>query len=292
MDFDAEALRRDAAESGAELLDAAEIRAGLARGIPKKIEVLDVRVVVDSTNACLKDGPIPARNRVRVCAADFQSRGRGRMGRGWTSPIGSGICFSLSMRITGRLPGFESMGLAIGVAVCESLETWAPGALSLKWPNDVLTADGKLAGVLVESRLLDGDEMLAVAGVGVNVTSPGPVGATEATHASLPPAALAEVASRELPGRNEIAASLISGVVSAMFEFREHGLGAFTRRWRFYDALKGEHVVVTSGGRVRAEGVVEGLGDSGGLILMQGGERHEILSGDVTVRPVVEVGDS
>jgi BirA family biotin operon repressor/biotin-[acetyl-CoA-carboxylase] ligase len=97
-----------------------------------------------------------------VVTAAEQSAGRGRQGRTWTAPPGRSLLGSIVIRDPPRL-----LPLAAGVAVAETVEAVAsPAAATIKWPNDVLLAGGKVAGILVEGRPREG---WAVVGVGMNV---------------------------------------------------------------------------------------------------------------------------
>jgi BirA family biotin operon repressor/biotin-[acetyl-CoA-carboxylase] ligase len=92
-----------------------------------------------------------------LVTASEQTSGRGRQGRTWTAPPGKALLCSLLLRNPPRL-----LPLAAGVAVAELA---GDGAL-IKWPNDVLLEDRKVAGILVEGRL---QESWAVLGIGLNV---------------------------------------------------------------------------------------------------------------------------
>ncbi|MCH2104515.1 MAG: biotin--[acetyl-CoA-carboxylase] ligase [Planctomycetes bacterium] len=106
-----------------------------------------------------------------VHLATAQTRGRGRLGREWSSPEGGDLYASLVL--LPPPPGYDPVGLtmAVGLGVLRGLERAGGEELMLKWPNDVVDAAGaKLAGVLVESRGLQPDAPHYVAGFGVNIT--------------------------------------------------------------------------------------------------------------------------
>jgi BirA family transcriptional regulator, biotin operon repressor / biotin---[acetyl-CoA-carboxylase] ligase len=111
-----------------------------------------------------------------VLVADHQSAGRGRFGRSWQSPPGTGLAISLLLRPAVPAHRWPWLSLLTGVAVVEALRA-DPGAHAvLKWPNDVLLGSAKLAGILVER--VDGPSgAAAVVGVGLNVSA-APDGAT------------------------------------------------------------------------------------------------------------------
>lgn len=111
------------------------------------------------------------------CVAMAQTAGRGRQGRPWTAPPGSALLVSVLMRVGGGVAG--GVPLLGGVAVCDALAALgvAPGAVGLKWPNDVLVRGSglKLAGVLAEVEPRDRSTSRRVAGGGTAAASGAPL---------------------------------------------------------------------------------------------------------------------
>jgi BirA family biotin operon repressor/biotin-[acetyl-CoA-carboxylase] ligase len=108
-----------------------------------------------------------------VVLADSQRSGRGRFGRVWVSPPRANVLMSVVLLDPGERLAGDALTIAGGVAVAEGLDE-AFGTLSqLRWPNDVLLADRKVAGVLVEVRRVSGRRTVVV-GVGVNVSASPP----------------------------------------------------------------------------------------------------------------------
>jgi BirA family biotin operon repressor/biotin-[acetyl-CoA-carboxylase] ligase len=101
--------------------------------------------------------------------AEEQTAGRGRLGRSWSAPLGTALLVSAILRpdvLPGHLPRLTMVG---AVAVAEVLAELAPGQVGLKWPNDVLLAGRKVAGVLPEA-IWEGERLSAVVlGIGLNV---------------------------------------------------------------------------------------------------------------------------
>jgi BirA family transcriptional regulator, biotin operon repressor / biotin---[acetyl-CoA-carboxylase] ligase len=115
----------------------------------------DVAVVpqTGSTNADLLERARAGAAEGLVLVAEEQTAGRGRLGRSWSAPPGAGLIFSVLLRPAG------------GVAVAAAVRDQASVPASLKWPNDVLVGERKLAGILAEAH---GDAV--VIGVGLNIT--------------------------------------------------------------------------------------------------------------------------
>jgi BirA family biotin operon repressor/biotin-[acetyl-CoA-carboxylase] ligase len=116
---------------------------------------------VDSTNLRARLLAAAGAPHGTLVTAAEQSAGRGRQGRTWTAPAGRALLCSLVIRRPPRL-----LPLAAGVAVAQAVETAGGEQALLKWPNDVLIAGRKVAGILVEGRP---QEQWAVLGIGVNV---------------------------------------------------------------------------------------------------------------------------
>jgi BirA family biotin operon repressor/biotin-[acetyl-CoA-carboxylase] ligase len=102
-----------------------------------------------------------------VVLADFQTAGRGQRGRSWTAPAGTALLLSVVLRPPLPVARWPEIPLAMGCAVAEGLEAVAPVAAELKWPNDVLVAGRKLAGILAEG--VASTSPLVLVGIGVNV---------------------------------------------------------------------------------------------------------------------------
>jgi BirA family biotin operon repressor/biotin-[acetyl-CoA-carboxylase] ligase len=97
--------------------------------------------------------------------AEVQERGRGRRGRPWESRPGESLTFSLLLRPALPLSALSLLPLLAGLALFEAV-----GLGGLKWPNDLLSEDGrKLAGVLLEAKAEGEEVAYALLGVGVNV---------------------------------------------------------------------------------------------------------------------------
>lgn len=113
---------------------------------------------VTSTN--LVAARLPAWSAVR---ADLQTAGRGRFQRSWVSDRG-GLWLSAVLP-SGATPGWRALPLVVGLAVCRALQGLGVNRLRMRWPNDVLVADRKLAGLLLD-QFFPGS---VVAGIGINV---------------------------------------------------------------------------------------------------------------------------
>lgn len=162
---------------------------------------LDVVASTGSTNADLRKAAASGAADRTVLIAEEQTAGVGRMARAWVSTAGTGVYLSVLLRPAGVAPErIGSLAIVAGLALkdtCDDLDVDA----TLKWPNDLLAPDGKLAGVLAE---LEGDGA-AVVGIGVNVLPPGEV---PPGPGGLPAASL-DGRGASTTDRSEIAAALL-----------------------------------------------------------------------------------
>lgn len=200
-----------------------------------------------------------------LVTADAQTGGRGRLGRAWESPPG-GLYASLVLRPRGT--AWSAASLAVGLGVREGVARWLPRA-TLKWPNDVLCGERKLAGVLCETRWLAGEAEL-VAGFGVNVEQREfPAGLT-ATSVAI------ELAGGTCPSRQEVLAAVLEGLEGALAGFFAGGFAAIRARYERHSAVLGRRVRV-------GEEVCEAVGfdDDGALRVRVGATTRRVEAGDV-----------
>jgi len=268
-----------------ELLDAAHIRRLLdGRGwrLGARLEVL---FETGSTNTHLYDAPLPPPGQPRVAFAELQQAGRGRRGRSWLAPFGSGLTFSVGWTFADTPAGLPALGLAVGVGVAQALRSVGLGEACVKWPNDLVWRRRKLGGLLLQLRTEAGGPASVVAGLGINLALP-----QEARESLLAPGVqpvtdLAEALGHRAPGRNELAAALAAAMLDTFDEFARGGYAAFAPRWAALDALAGAQVRVTQADDA-VEGEACGADADGALLVRVAGQLRRFHSGDVSLRPV------
>jgi BirA family biotin operon repressor/biotin-[acetyl-CoA-carboxylase] ligase len=149
----------------------AETWAGV-RALLEGTRFADVRVFdeVDSTNQVVLDEAAAGAPEGLVVVAEHQRAGRGRLGRTWVSPPGGSLLVSVLLRPDVTAEQLHLVTMAAGISIAAAVSEVARVDAVLKWPNDVLVDDRKLAGVLVEVDIAgDGTLRAVVLGVGVNV---------------------------------------------------------------------------------------------------------------------------
>lgn len=124
---------------------------------------------IDSTNAEALRALEQHQAAPFLVLAERQTAGRGRRGRKWVSPFAENIYYSLVLRIEGGMRQLEGLSLVVGLAVMQALRELGVPGVGLKWPNDVLVGQKKIAGILLELVGDPADVCHVVLGVGINV---------------------------------------------------------------------------------------------------------------------------
>jgi BirA family biotin operon repressor/biotin-[acetyl-CoA-carboxylase] ligase len=265
-----------------DLLDPEGIREDLDAAARRRLDQLIVQPVMDSTSDCLRALAAPIAGRMHAALTEFQRSGRGRRGRHWISPFGSGLCLSVSWLMPSVPGGLIGLSLALGVAAQEALAELGARGVGLKWPNDLVAHGGKLGGLLIDLDGEAGGPLKLVAGIGINVRSDAGLEAVGDMEGALEPVAL-ERCMAKMPARNRLAAGLIAAFGEALAVFEADGFGPFADRWRQLDVLHGKTVSVRVGDR-RWQGVARGIAPDGALLVEREDALEAVLSGDVLVR--------
>lgn len=256
---------------GLDLLSKECILGLLVPSVSEALGNFDVLATVDSTNrqamSCAQGGA-----QTYLCVAEQQTAGRGRRGRIWQSPYGRNLYFSLAWTFQGGASVLEGLSLAVGVAVVKALRIAGVEGLALKWPNDILYDNKKLAGILLEMTGDAEGPCKLVVGIGLNVSMP----CAEAEKIDQAWVNLKDI-SPALPSRNKVLALIINELVPLLSNYEEKGFSAYHKDFLDLDAYKGMPVYIKQGSKV-----VIGLGagvDSTGALLMDTDQGREVFNG-------------
>jgi BirA family biotin operon repressor/biotin-[acetyl-CoA-carboxylase] ligase len=211
-----------------------------------------------------------------VLAVELQTSGRGRMGRDWHSGLGTALTFSLLWRFDCGLNDLSGLSLAVGVAIVRTLNKLGVNGVKLKWPNDILTGQGKLAGVLIE---VQGDMFgpsAVVIGIGLNCSLP----ASLVHRIGQPASALDEVCAA-IPTRNQLLAELLIELARVLQQFAKNGFAGLREEWERYHFHQNRQVRLQLGDGQTVSGVVRGVGDNGELCLETTQGMRRFNSGEV-----------
>jgi BirA family transcriptional regulator, biotin operon repressor / biotin---[acetyl-CoA-carboxylase] ligase len=269
---------------------------------PAALEIVDE---TGSTNTDLmqrmrnlsREAATPGVHVVRV--AYRQTAGRGRQGRNWFGEPGRALMFSLACVLPRPLAGLAGLSLAVGVALVEGLRA-LPGVapsdavrIGLKWPNDVLLGDGKLAGILVETAWSTPSATAAVIGIGLNLRDDDELAAHLAAVArtpaqasglarATPPVALSTI----LPEASltETLAAALAALAHMIERFPAEGFGPFRPLWNACHVYAGREVVVIEQGNELARGTAFDVDESGQLLIATAHGVRSVSTGDVSLR--------
>jgi BirA family biotin operon repressor/biotin-[acetyl-CoA-carboxylase] ligase len=233
--------------------------------------------VLDSTNITARGLAAAGAPDGSVVVADAQRRGRGRLGRAWVSPARKNLYASIVLRCDLPPERLAQISLLAGVATCATIREWCPAA-AIKWPNDILIAGRKTAGILAEMEQAGGRRAV-VLGIGVNLNS---------TAGDFPDELRDKATSLHLAAgvdvdRARFAGALLTHLEVRYDEWRRDGFAPIAAAWRELAPLVGRriHVAEPSGA---VEGEVLALDDDGALrIRRDDGREHRVVAGDVTV---------
>lgn len=232
---------------------------------------------IDSTNEEAKRQLNKQSDQPVVILSEQQSQGRGRRGREWRSPFAENLYLTIGWPFRGGVASIEGLSLAVGLAVVGVLEQLGITNIALKWPNDVLVDNKKIAGVLIDISGDPLDSFHAVVGVGLNVNMLEAVIDQQWTSVS-----------KQLEGdadRTEVAVLLIDRLLMLLSEYQHRTFRYYHPLWSEYDMMKGEDVVLTTGEQ-KIFGLSHGVSENGAVLIECDGAIKVFNGGEISLRLV------
>lgn len=253
-------------------------RGEIARWLGKEAARFDIDVMAQaaSSNALLLQRAGADAASGSVLAVELQTAGRGRLGRTWHSGLGNALTFSLLWRFGCGLNALSGLSLAVGVAIVRALSEFGAQGVQLKWPNDVLTAQGKLAGVLIEAQ---GDMLgpsAVVIGIGLNCTLPAQI-----ERKIGQPAGALDEACGNMPSRSQLLAALLRELAVVLQQFEQGGFAALRDEWERYHAHQQRPVQLRMPDGQAVNGIARGVGEGGELCVETAQGLRQFNSGEV-----------
>ncbi|WP_434457815.1 bifunctional biotin--[acetyl-CoA-carboxylase] ligase/biotin operon repressor BirA [Stutzerimonas urumqiensis] len=212
-----------------------------------------------------------------VVTSEQQISGRGRRGRSWVSPYGENLYFSLVWSLDEGARQLPGLSLSVGLAVLEALRELGISNVGLKWPNDVLVGERKIAGILTEAFGDLADKCTVIIGIGVNVNMMR--GSDELTQ----PWTSVRLELGRLADRNQVAISLANSLSSYLAVHCHYGFGALRHEWESKNLWQGKDATISSSGR-HVIGRILGVDDAGALRLLVGSGEQHYSGGELSLR--------
>jgi BirA family biotin operon repressor/biotin-[acetyl-CoA-carboxylase] ligase len=219
-----------------------------------------------------------------VVIAEQQKSGRGRLKRKWLSPKG-GLWLSVVLKPHIPVSGITLLPFVAALAVCDAIREGTKLDARLKWPNDVMVAGKKVAGILL--NVSAGAEQInyAVIGIGVNANVD-----SSAIASRLGSKLLQQITSiRDELGRDanrhQLAKLLLEKIESYYLELEQNGARAIIQAWKKNSDILGHRVAVMQNGRTIHQGVAADVNEDGSLLLRTNSSGDvSVVSGDIHVR--------
>ncbi len=230
---------------------------------------------VDSTNQYCKKLIASCPCHELLVVADTQTQGKGRMGRSFFSPVGTGIYMSLILnRKRFSLPT-EFLTIAAGTAVCRVLRNYCNIDASIKWVNDIFANNRKVCGILAESVSLPETNLPEhiVVGIGINISTP---------NAAFPEE-IQDVAGSVFP--TDITRNEIIGRIANEFRsiYTKESTRVLIEEYKSYSLVLGKEISLTQNGKA-CIGIATDINDNGNLVVrLNNNETITLHSGEVSL---------
>ena len=230
---------------------------------------------IGSTNEAAYDLAMSGEEEGSVVVAEYQTKGRGRMGRKWISPKGKGAYFSMILRPDILPREISSITLLSSLAVAKTIREKLGLKALIKWPNDVLINSGKVCGILTEMNAEPDKINFIVLGIGININT---------KEEMLPEGASSLMAEKgEEVSRLEFVRQLLECIDKYYKIFNSGKISDIIKEYKALSAVLDRRVQINYHNRL-VSGHVLDVDKEGALILrMDSGLNERILAGDVTM---------
>lgn len=240
---------------------------------------LELHDHLESTNSYLMKQASSGCAHATCVAASLQTKGRGRRGRAWQAGLGASLTFSLLWRFQSGAAALSGLSLAVGVALIRTLHALGVTEAQLKWPNDVLVNQHKLAGILIE---LQGDmegPSAAVIGIGLNLRLPQHV----KRHIDQAATDLQSLM-RMPPNPSELLGLLLRHLAEVLNEFETNGFARLREEWTTHHAFHKQPVLMLLPDGREAHGIVVDVAPDGILLVETPGGIQRFSAGEISLR--------
>ena len=240
---------------------------------------LQIHDRLPSTNTHLMQQAAAGAAHGTCVVAELQTQGRGRRGRVWQAGLGNSLTFSVLWRFGCGAGALSGLSLAVGVALMRALQELGVTDAGLKWPNDILHAQRKLAGILIE---LQGDmegPSAAVIGIGLNLRLP----STLREAIDQPVTDLRSIAPRPVVAAHGLGVAL-RHLAEVLEQFERQGFESLQAEWTAHHAFDAQPVAMHMPDGRSIPGIARGIAPDGALLVETETGLQRFAAGEVSLR--------
>ena len=234
----------------------------------------------DSTNNCIRKLAKEGKKEGVVAVAEIQTAGKGRRGKGWQSPKGTGIWMSMLLTPNITPPEAPVLTLLAGLAVCRAVRQQTGLTAMIKWPNDILISNKKICGILTELYAEMDSVHFVITGIGINVNTEVFPEELQKTATSL------KIEKGETISRKNMIKAVIEEFEKIYLQYeKECSFLPFREEYKKYCINVGKELQVLSKQPFIAKGI--DITEQGELLVQkQTGEKVVVFSGEVSIRNI------
>ncbi|GAB6281821.1 MAG: biotin--[acetyl-CoA-carboxylase] ligase [Ignavibacterium sp.] len=231
---------------------------------------------VDSTNTFLIENKEISKVNGTVVLSEKQNKGKGRFERQWYSSKGLNLTFSILLIINKKLKNkLNFINLGTAVVIANSIENLYQLNVNLKWPNDVLIKNKKIAGILIETSSQNDKIDDAVVGIGLNVNQTSFQGDFKNEPTSI------KLEFGQIVEREKLLAEILNNFEFMINEVKNNN-NFILKEWREKCNMIGDKISIQQNDKI-IDGIFYDIDENGFLLLKTGNDILTISSGDVTI---------
>jgi BirA family biotin operon repressor/biotin-[acetyl-CoA-carboxylase] ligase len=258
------------------MIDVSRVQTRLkSRSFGRKIYAFES---IDSTNTCARALASNEAPEGAIVVADFQTAGKGRLGRSWSATAAENLLFSVILRPRIAPEGVNLLPLLTAVAVARAVSERSGLEPDCKWPNDLLLRGKKFCGILLEGVLREGALDYVIAGIGLNVNQVLFPDELKERATSL------RIESGKDFDREELLRTVLVEFETLYTQQKEDEFTSVPQLWTSHSGMIGKSVEIESEGTMLT-GRAEGIAPDGALVLLTDAGRRSVYAGDVTLQP-------
>lgn len=238
-----------------------------------------IHTCIPSTNQYLIDCSTFEYNSLPVSITELQIKGRGRNSRNWYTSLAGSVAFSIAWRFNNKSQSIAGLTLTIAICLIRVINRLYHISCSIKWPNDILYKNCKLAGILVETRFHQHRQTSIIIGIGINTNLPSTVSNQLNNYVT----DLYNMTGNYID-RNKLISSLLLEIYRVVSIFEVTGFKPFRNEWLTYHAFNDQIVELHLPNANKIVGTVKGIGECGELLVQQNSVVLPYISGEISLR--------